>query len=105
MWIQQKADSRASLDDLQGRTVGLKFECNKCHAEVFTDLIGVPEPDAPTPGQPENASENYEIEEINCLTCGMKHQIMVDSTYDGVLFNVTEIAPEDVYYQVAEPQR
>ncbi|MBO3271718.1 MULTISPECIES: hypothetical protein [Hymenobacter] len=105
MWIQQKADERASLSDLQGRAVGLKFECNKCHAEVFTDLIGVPAPDAPTPGQPETAAEGYEIEEIQCHNCGMRHELMVDSTFDGVLFNVSEVAPDAVSYQVAEPEQ
>lgn len=105
MWIQQKADQRASLSDLQGRAVGLKFECNKCHTEVFTDLIGVPAPDAPAVGEAETNAENYEIEEINCLNCGMKHQLMVDSTYDGVLFNVSDVAPDKVSYQVAEPEQ
>ena len=100
MWIQQKADARAPLDELQGRTVGLKFMCHKCHNEVFTDLIGVPRPD-PT-ADTKTQEERFEIEEVKCLNCGMKHQLMIDSTFEGVLFNVTDVAPDEVSYQTAE---
>ncbi|RSK42203.1 hypothetical protein [Hymenobacter perfusus] len=97
MWIQQKS-TPAPVDELQGRTVGLKFECNKCNTEVFTDLIGVPAAEhfantADTEGQ-------YETEEIKCPGCDMTHEITVKSNHDGVHFDVSEVKPESVAYQV-----
>ena len=99
MWIQQQANSPASLSDLQGRSVGLKFECNHCHTEVFTALIGVPEIN-------ENADSishagNHEIEQIKCPGCDMTHEIEVDSTTAGVRFKISAVAPEKVSYQIA----
>ncbi|MCB2377864.1 hypothetical protein LGH70_09745 [Hymenobacter sp. BT635] len=98
MWIQQKANSPAPVDELQGRTVGLKFECNHCQTEVFTDLIGVPAPDHLA-----NSTEDdgqFETEEIKCPGCEMTHEITVKSTFDGVMFDVSEVKPESVAYQV-----
>jgi hypothetical protein len=98
MWIQQNPSSPAPLADLQGRAVGLKFECEQCHTEVFTDLIGVPAPNDQA-DSPEHA-ENHEIEEIKCPGCDMTHTLEVDSTFDGVTFKVSEA--KEVSYQVAE---
>lgn len=102
MWIQQKADTLAPLEDLQGRAVGLKFECNQCHTEVFTDLLGVPAPD--TMADSLDHTEQFETEEIKCPGCDMIHEITVESTFDGVKFNVSEVSPASVSYQVAEPE-
>ncbi|MFC6223723.1 hypothetical protein ACFP2F_10765 [Hymenobacter artigasi] len=99
MWIQQQANAPASLSDLQGRTVGLKFECNKCQTEVFTDLIGVPEINESADSIKHAA--NHEIEEVKCPTCEMTHQLEVDSTTAGVRFKVSEVAPEKVSYQLS----
>lgn len=97
MWIQQ---TTAPLADLQGRAVGLKFECNACHTEVFTDLMGVPTPNdqADSPAH----ANNHEIEEVKCPNCHMTHTLEIDSTFAGVTFKVSEIAPGSVSYQVAE---
>lgn len=98
MWIQQKANEPAPLSELQGHTVGLKFECNECHTEVFTDLIGVPAPDHLA-----NSTEDdgqFEKEEIKCPGCDMTHQITVKSTFDGVTFDVSDVAPDSVSYQI-----
>ena len=100
MWIQQQA-TPAPLADLQGRAVGLKFECNHCHHEVFTDLIGVPAPNDEADSSDHAA--NHEIEEIKCPSCHMMHTIEADATFDGVTFKVSEVAPTKVSYQVAEP--
>ena len=102
MWIQQKSDSPAPLSDLQGRAVGLKFECNKCHTEVFTDLIGVPEINESADSIKHAA--NHEIEQIKCPGCDMTHEIEVDSTTAGVKFKVSDVAPDKISYQVADPR-
>ena len=102
MWIQQKQGSPAPLDELQGRTVGLKFECNKCHTEVFTDLIGVPAPDLLANSMEDDGQ--FETEEIKCPGCDMTHAITVRSTFEGVQFDVSEVKPDSVSYQVAEPE-
>ncbi|GAA4004967.1 hypothetical protein GCM10022408_15960 [Hymenobacter fastidiosus] len=99
MWIQQQPNSPAPLDELQGRTVGLKFECNHCQTEVFTDLIGVPAPDPMADSL--DHTKQYETEEIKCPGCDMTHEITVDSTFDGVTFKVSEVKPDTVSYQVA----
>lgn len=101
MWIQQK-NTPAPLEELQGRTVGLKFECNECHTEVFTDLIGVPAPDHLANSMEDDGQ--FEKEEIKCPGCEMTHEITVKSTFDGVHFEVSEVAPDSVAYQVAEPE-
>ena len=100
MWIQQNPSTPAALADLQGRAVGLKFECNQCQTEVFTDLIGVP---APNP-QADSAqhAENHEIEEIKCPGCEMTHEIEIDSSFEGVVFKVSEVEGGKVSYQVAQ---
>lgn len=98
MWIQQKANEPAPLNELQGHTVGLKFECNKCHTEVFTDLIGIPAPDHLA-----NAVEDdgqFETEEVKCPGCDMTHEITITSKFDGVTFDVSEVAPGSVSYQI-----
>ena len=97
MWIQQKDNKPAPLADLQGRTVGLKFNCSKCHTEVFTDLIGVPAPNdlADSPAH----ADNHEIEEIKCPKCAMTHTLEVDSSFDGVTFKVSDA--KHVSYQVS----
>lgn len=100
MWIQQSSSLPASLSELQGRAVGLKFECNQCHTEVFTDLIGVPAVNDEADSSDHAA--NHEIEEIKCPSCHMTHQIEVDSTFDGVTFKVSEVEANKVSYQVAE---
>jgi hypothetical protein len=97
MWIQQK-DSPAPLDELQGRTVGLRFKCNSCHTEVFTDLIGVPAPDHLANSLEDDGQ--LEKEEIKCPGCGMTHEITVKSTFDGVQFDVSEVTPQSVAYQI-----
>lgn len=97
MWIQQKS-TPAPVDELQGRTVGLKFECNHCNTEVFTDLIGVPAAEHFANGPAEEGQ--YETEEIKCPGCDMTHEITVKSSYDGVHFDVSEVQPENVSYQV-----
>ena len=96
MWIQQKDSTPTPLADLQGRTVGLKFKCSKCHIEVFTDLIGVPAPNA-LADSPAHA-DNHEIEEIKCPGCDMTHTLEVDSSFDGVTFKVSDA--KQVSYQV-----
>ena len=96
MWIQQKPNVPAPLDALQGRAVGLKFECTHCHTEVFTDLIGVPAPNDQA-DLPEHA-DNHEIEEIKCPGCDLMHSLEVDSTFDGVTFKVSNA--KEVSYQV-----
>ena len=98
MWIAQKPDQNAPLEELQGRAVGLKFECNRCHTEVFTDLLGVPTPD------PTADTEQFEKEEVKCPSCGLVHTLEVDASFDGVKFNVSDAAPNSVGYQVAEPK-
>ncbi|WP_460577974.1 hypothetical protein [Hymenobacter coalescens] len=98
MWIQQKTNEPAPLSDLQGHTVGLKFECNECHTEVFTDLIGIPPADHLA-----NSTEDdgqFEKEEVKCPGCDMTHQITVKSTFDGVTFDVSDVAPNSVSYQI-----
>jgi hypothetical protein len=102
MWIQQQANAPAPLADLQGRAVGLKFECNQCHTEVFTDLIGVPAPNDQADSSAH--AENHEIEEVKCPGCNMTHTLEVDSTFDGVTFKVSEVQPGSVSYQVAQPK-
>lgn len=98
MWIQQHPSTPAPLANLQGRAVGLKFECKKCHTEVFTDLIGVPAPnekaDSPT------HADNHEIEEIKCPGCEITHSLEVDSSFDGVVFKVSDA--KKISYQVAK---
>jgi Zn finger protein HypA/HybF involved in hydrogenase expression len=98
MWTSQNPSTPAPLADLQGRSVGLKFECNQCHTEVFTDLIGVPAPN-PQADSPKHA-DNFEKEEIKCPGCDMTHQIEVDSSFDGVTFKVSDVAGGKVSYQV-----
>ena len=97
MWIQQKDSTPAPLADLQGRTVGLKFSCSKCHTEVFTDLIGVPAPNdlADSPAH----ADNHEIEEIKCPGCAMTHTLEVDSSFDGITFKVSDA--KHVSYQIS----
>ncbi len=102
MWIAQKPDQNAPLEELQGRAVGLKFECNQCHTEVFTDLLGVPTPD-PTADSLAD-TEQFEKEEVKCPSCGLIHTLEVDASFDGVKFNVSDAAPGSVGYQVAEPK-
>ena len=102
MWIQQQPNAPAPLADLQGRAVGLKFACNHCHTEVFTDLIGVPAPNDQA-DSPAHAA-NHEIEEVKCPGCAMTHTLEVDSTFDGVTFKVSEVQPGSVSYQIAKPQ-
>ncbi len=99
MWIQQQA-TPAPLANLQGRAVGLKFRCNHCQHEVFTDLIGVPAPNdqADSPAH----ADNHEIEELKCPNCHLTHTIEVDAAFDGVVFKVSEIAPGSISYQVAD---
>ena len=97
MWTQQQANSPAPLADLQGRTVGLKFECEKCHTEVFTGLIGVPAPNDQA-DSPSHAA-NHEIEEIKCPGCEITHSLEVDSSFDGVTFKVSDA--KAVSYQVS----
>ena len=97
MWIQQTS-TPASLNELQGHTVGLKFECNQCHTEVFTASIGVPAADHLA-----NSTEDdgqFEKEEIKCPGCDMTHEITVKSTFEGVTFDVSEVQPESVSYQL-----
>ncbi|AII50756.1 hypothetical protein [Hymenobacter sp. APR13] len=98
MWIQQKSDALAPLADLQGHTVGLKFECNHCHTEVFTDSLGVPAPDHLANSMEDDGQ--YEKEEVKCPGCDMTHEITVKSTFDGVKFDVSEVAPGSVSYQL-----
>ena len=100
MWIHQQPNAPTPLADLQGRTVGLKFECRKCHTEVFTDLIGVPAPNdqADSPAH----ADNHEIEEIKCPGCDTTHTLEVDSSFDGVTFKVSEVKPDSVSYQVSQ---
>ncbi|SNC66790.1 hypothetical protein SAMN06265337_1730 [Hymenobacter gelipurpurascens] len=97
MWIQQKS-TPAPLDELQGHTVGLKFECNKCNTEVFTDSIGVPAADHLANSMEDDGQ--YETEEIKCPGCDMTHAITVKSTFDGVHFDVSDVQPEKVAYQI-----
>ena len=97
MWISQENDAPASLADLQGRSVGLRFECEHCQTEVFTGLLGVPAPNDHA-DSPEHA-ENHEIEEIKCPGCEMRHTLEVDSTFDGVTFKVNEA--KNICYQIA----
>ena len=99
MWIPQNPATPAPLADLQGRAVGLKFECDKCHTEVFTDLLGVPAPNdrADSPAH----ADNHEIEEIKCPGCEMTHTLEVDSSFAGVTFKVSDARA--VSYQVARP--
>jgi transcription elongation factor Elf1 len=99
MWIQQNPSSPAALADLQGRAVGLKFECKHCNTEVFTDLLGVPAPN-PQADSAEHA-ENHEIEEIKCPGCDMTHEIEIDSSFEGVTFKVSDVKGDKVSYQVA----
>ncbi|MFD2786664.1 hypothetical protein [Hymenobacter rubripertinctus] len=96
MWIQQKS-TPAPVDELQGRTVGLKFECNQCQTEVFTDLIGVPAAEHFANGPDEG---QYETEEIKCPGCDMTHEITINSSPKGVRFEVSEVQPGQVHYQV-----
>lgn len=98
MWIQQKAHEPFPLSDLQGHTVGLKFECNKCHTEVFTDLIGIPAPDHLANSDEDDGQ--YETEQIKCPGCDMTHDITIKSTFDGVTFEVSEVAPDKISYQI-----
>ncbi|MBF9239368.1 hypothetical protein I2I05_18390 [Hymenobacter sp. BT683] len=98
MWIQQNPSSPAPLADLQGRAVGLKFECQHCNTEVFTDLIGVPAPNEHADSV--EHAENHEIEEIKCPGCDMKHSLEVDSSFDGVTFKVSDA--KEISYQVAQ---
>ena len=98
MWTQQNPGTPAPLADLQGRAVGLKFECSSCNTEVFTDLIGVPAPNDQA-DSPEHA-ENHEIEEIKCPGCDITHSLEVDSSFDGVMFKVSDA--KEVSYQVAQ---
>jgi len=98
MWIQQNPSAPAALADLQGRAVGLKFECNQCHTEVFTDLIGVPAPNAQADST--EHAENHEIEEIKCPGCDMTHEIEIDSSFEGVTFKVSDVEGGKVSYQV-----
>lgn len=100
MWISQNADSPAPLADLQNRSVGLRFECANCQTEVFTDLLGVPAPNDEA-DSPEHA-DNHEIEEIKCPGCDVRHTLEVDSTFDGVTFEVSEA--KNVCYQIAGQQ-
>ncbi|AIZ63508.1 hypothetical protein PK28_07020 [Hymenobacter sp. DG25B] len=102
MWIQQKPNTPAPLDELQGRTVGLKFACNKCHTEVFTDLIGIPAPDLLANSMEDDGQ--FEKEEVKCPGCNMTHQITVKSNFDGVSFDVSDVENGSVSYQVAEPE-
>lgn len=97
MWIQQN-NTPAPLDELQGRTIGLKFECNHCHTEVFTDSIGVPAPDHLANSKDDDGQ--YEKEEIKCPGCDMTHEITVKSTFDGVTFDVSEVKSGSVAYQL-----
>lgn len=99
MWIKQQA-TPAPLADLQGRAVGLKFECNKCQHEVFTDLIGVPAPNDQADSSAHAA--NHEIEEVKCPSCHMTHTLEVDATFDGVMFKVSDVKQGSVSYQVAQ---
>ena len=98
MWIQQTA-APAPLADLQGRAVGLKFECTRCNTEVFTDLMGVPAPN----DQADSAAhaENHEIEEVKCPGCDMTHTLEIDSSFDGVTFKVSEVKSGSLAYQAA----
>jgi len=96
MWIPQNPSTPAPLADLQGRTVGLKFECEKCHTEVFTGLLGVPAPNDYADSA--EHADNHEIEEIKCPGCEVRHTLEVDSTFDGVTFKVSDA--KDVSYQV-----
>lgn len=98
MWIQQQNSTPAPLADLQGRSVGLKFECEKCRTEVFTDLIGVPAPNEQA-DSPEHA-DNHEIEEIKCPHCGITHTLEVDSSFAGVTFRVSDA--KGISYRVAQ---
>ncbi|SFQ53190.1 hypothetical protein [Hymenobacter arizonensis] len=98
MWIQQNPSSPAPLADLQGRAVGLKFECEQCNTEVFTDLIGVPAPNEHADSV--EHAENHEIEEIKCPGCEITHSLEVDSSFDGVTFKVSDA--KEVSYQVAQ---
>ncbi|WBA42272.1 hypothetical protein [Hymenobacter canadensis] len=98
MWIQQNPDTLAPLADLQGHTVGLKFECNMCHTEVFTDSLGVPAPDHLANSMEDDGQ--YEKEEVKCPGCDMTHEITVKSTFEGVKFDVSEVAPGSVSYQL-----
>ena len=95
MWISQKDNSPTPLANLQGRSVGLRFECTSCQTEVFTGLLGVPAPN-PEADSPAHA-DNHEIEEIKCPGCDIRHTLEVDSSYDGVTFKVSEA--KDVCYQ------
>lgn len=96
MWTQQNPSTPAPLADLQGRTVGLKFECEKCHTEVFTGSLGVPAPNDYADSA--EHAENHEIEEIKCPGCEITHSLEVDSSFDGVTFKVSDA--KDVSYQV-----
>ncbi|KUG09792.1 hypothetical protein [Solirubrum puertoriconensis] len=98
MWIQQKANQPTPITELQGHTVGLKFECNECHTEVFTDLIGIPAPDHLANSMEDDGQ--FEKEEIKCPGCDMVHEITVKSTFDGVTFNVSDVAADKVSYQI-----
>ncbi|WP_375418248.1 hypothetical protein [uncultured Hymenobacter sp.] len=97
MWIPQNDNSPAPLADLQGRSVGLRFECASCQTEVFTDLLGVPAPNDQADSI--EHAENHEIEEIKCPGCQMLHTLEVDSTFDGVTFKVNEA--KNICYQLA----
>lgn len=100
MWIPQNTSSPTPLADLQGRSVGLRFECAQCQTEVFTDLIGVPAPNDQADSSAH--AENFEKEEIKCPGCEMTHTIEVDSSFDGVTFKVNEA--KNLCYQVAGQQ-
>ena len=98
MWIQQQPNAPAPLADLQGRAVGLKFECAQCSTEVFTDLMGVPAPNE----QADSAAhaDNHEIEEVKCPGCDVVHTLEIDSTFGGVTFKVSEVKSGSLAYQV-----
>ena len=96
MWISPKDNAPTPLADLQGRSVGLRFECTSCQTEVFTALLGVP---APNPDADSSAhADNHEIEEIKCPGCDIHHTLKIDSTFDGVTFKVS--AAKNVCYQI-----
>ena len=97
MWTTQKPGTHASLAELQGRTVGLKFECTACHTQVFTNLLGVPTLSDNT-DSPAHA-DNHEIEEIKCPGCDLTRTLEVDSSFAGVTFEVSNA--KEVSYQVS----
>lgn len=97
MWISQQDNTPTPLADLQGCSVGLRFECTHCQTEVFTDLLGVPAPNDEADSSAH--ADNHEIEEIKCPGCAIRHTLEVDSTFDGVTFKVSDA--KNICYQVA----